>query len=240
MYPIIAGDLSHMPENAPPFVLDILDEDSGYLDSDDFIGRCVINFTDSAHIVGNEVPKPTWHPIKQVWLDSEPDIGQLLVSFSILNPKEQFMRSLDKVNIAPETTEYQIEIIVLGLRDLESSGVLPVTKPFVKFNLKSLLPPSNSGAVENIETQPLSAGANPTLSTVIKFNIQLPCDPLYCPALTCGVYDYIYKGIYQPMLGSFTIPIGKIIQEGNQKRREINKWLDFIISQLTLMLDDVE
>jgi hypothetical protein len=41
-----------------------------------------------------------------------------------------------------ETREFKCEIMVLGLRDLVSSGLLPVKKAYVKFNLKSLLAPA--------------------------------------------------------------------------------------------------
>jgi hypothetical protein len=40
--------------------------------------------------------------------------------------------------------EYTIEINVLGLRQLESFGLMPIKKPFIKFNIKSLLPPEKA------------------------------------------------------------------------------------------------
>lgn len=43
--------------------------------------------------------------------------------------------------------QMQIDINVLGLRDLLSTGLLPVRKAFVKFSVKSLLPPSKAKAV---------------------------------------------------------------------------------------------
>ena len=51
-----------------------------------------------------------------------------------------------------QSKEFKCEIMVLGLRDLVSSGLLPVKKAYVKFNLKSLLPPAQAKAVENIQT----------------------------------------------------------------------------------------
>jgi hypothetical protein len=48
--------------------------------------------------------------------------------------------------------KYQVEVNVLGLRNLESSGLMPVTKPFIKFGIKGLLPPDRSAVVNNIET----------------------------------------------------------------------------------------
>jgi hypothetical protein len=64
-------------------------------------------------------------------------------------------------------TEYKVEIICLGLRDLISSGFLPINKAFVKFNLKSLLPAGKAKAVQNIETQPKERGSDPNIRTTI-------------------------------------------------------------------------
>lgn len=49
-----------------------------------------------------------------------------------------------------QSKEFKCEVMVLGLRDLISGGLLPVKKAYVKFNLKSLLPPAQAKAVENI------------------------------------------------------------------------------------------
>jgi hypothetical protein len=38
--------------------------------------------------------------------------------------------------------QYNININVLGLRDLISTGLLPVKKAYVKFSVKSILPPA--------------------------------------------------------------------------------------------------
>lgn len=45
---------------------------------------------------------------------------------------------------------FKSKITVLGLRGLVSAGLLPVRKAFVRFNLKSLLNPISSRAVDNI------------------------------------------------------------------------------------------
>ena len=38
--------------------------------------------------------------------------------------------------------EFKCEVIVLGLRDLVSTGLMNVNKPYIKFAIKSLLPVS--------------------------------------------------------------------------------------------------
>lgn len=57
-----------------------------------------------------------------------------------------------------------ININILGLRELQSVGILPVKKAFIVFNLKSLVPPDEGTALENIKTQPGPVGANPTIN----------------------------------------------------------------------------
>ena len=114
--------------------------------------------------------------------------------------------------------EYQCEIMALGLRNLLSTGLLPIRKAFVKFNLKSVLPPEQGDAVENIKTKPKEGGSNPNLNSVISFEIEIPEDPLFCPRMTCDVYDQLYfEGMTQPHLGTFTLPFKEIIEKQQEE-----------------------
>jgi len=217
----------------PPIILEIYDADSGAFDSDDFIGRAVIDLRDAAVTQNDSVARPKWHPVKLGFKTDEPVMGQVLVSFSVMDHNKYFKSSLKDTKLRPLCDEYEITINVLGLRNLESPGILPVRKAFINFFLRSLLPPSRSLAVENISTQPSATGSNPTISTVIKFSIYLPNDPLYCPSLTCGVYDYILKGLSQPLVGNFVIPIGELqhfqddqFEEEDARTQELIKSLD--------------
>ena len=72
----------------------------------------------------------------------------------------------------------------------------------------------------------------------MKFQIPLPTDSLYCPKLSCAVYDYIFKGWNQPMIGVFTLDIGKLMNDLKKERMEeteiiedINKKLKEICAQ---------
>jgi len=53
---------------------------------------------------------------------------------------------------------YNIIINVLGLRNLLSTGLLPVKKAYVKFSVKSLLPSEQAKAVNDIYTIPDEGG----------------------------------------------------------------------------------
>ncbi len=88
----------------------------------------------------------------------------------------------------------------------------------MSFNLKSLVSPDQGEALDNIKTQPGPTGPNPTINTTMSFQVNLPIDPLFCPKLVVSVYDYIYMGLNQPIIGSFTIPVGNLIQELREER----------------------
>jgi hypothetical protein len=123
-----------------------------------------------------------------------------------------FYKPTKYLNLSDEIPkkEYQVDLNVLGLRELESYGLLPVRKPIVKFRIKSLLPPEKAQAVTNITTEPNQHGPNPNINTCINFMVQLPEEEIYCPALACDVYDYLMAGLSQPLLGTFSIPVGEI------------------------------
>lgn len=116
--------------------------------------------------------------------------------------------------------DYQLEINVLGLRQLESFGLMPIKKPFIKFRIKSLLPPAKAQAITNVQTDPNANGPNPNINTMLNFFVKLPKDNLYCPSLECDVYDFVYIGLSQPLIGTFRIPIGDI------KTKTAQRWLD--------------
>jgi len=90
--------------------------------------------------------------------------------------------------------DYRVELNVLGLRGLVSPGLLPVKKAYLEFLLKSMVPPMAASALSTIATQPGPSGENPTLNSVISFNVPMPVDPLYAPSMACRVLDKVFKG----------------------------------------------
>ena len=144
--------------------------------------------SDEEHKHSNMIPDPEWHDVKFGVESGAPKCGRILCSFSVQTHDFVFDKDIvnvdlnDKVN----TSEYKITINALGLRNLESSGFLPVQKAFVKFNIKSLLPPSAGNSVqENIQTTPTEGGNDPNINATVTFSVKLPDDELYCPKMTC-------------------------------------------------------
>jgi len=111
-----------------------------------------------------------------------------------------------------------VEINVLGLRNLQPAlGWVPVNKAYVIFDLSSLQLPGESLKVRNVQTQPGEPGPNPNLNAIIKFTCSMPTDPLYSPSLSCSVFDCLFMGLSQPLLGSFSINLGEMFHQRSGK-----------------------
>ena len=125
-----------------------------------------------------------------------PKSGEILVSFSVVEDDFNFEKPLNAVALHEnvEMHEFQVSMNVLGLRGLQSPGLLPVKKAFVNFNLKGLVPPTIGTNLKNLKTDPKNPGPNPTINTLMQFFVPLPIDPLYCPRLSCQVYDTVFAG----------------------------------------------
>jgi hypothetical protein len=89
--------------------------------------------------------------------------------------------------------------------------MLPVKKAYVNFNVKSLASPKMGANLRNVKTEARYPGPNPTMNTTLSFNVDLPMQRLYCPRLACTVYDSLFAGFTQPIIGNFVIPIGDLM-----------------------------
>jgi hypothetical protein len=70
----------------------------------------------------------------------------------------------------------------------------------------------------------------------MKFSVPLPTKPLYCPKMACTVYDNIFTGWNQPMIGVFTLPIGQIMHDLIQEREEETAEIEKIVIELDKIL----
>ena len=110
--------------------------------------------------------------------------------------------------------EFVVEINVLGLRSLVSTGLLPIRKAYIKFSVKSVLPPAQAKAVSDIFTEPGEGGSDPNIRTTLKVLVNIPANEEYCPRMTCTAYDKLYlAGMRQPILGTFTLKLGDILRD---------------------------
>ena len=77
----------------------------------------------------------------------------------------------------------------------------------MKIDLRAITFPGEIELISEISTQPSTHGANPNIGAVLSFKCKIPKDPLFCPSLSCNVYDYLLSGISQPLIGTFSIDL---------------------------------
>ncbi len=116
------------------------------------MGRCVVYLNDAN--VGNDdtIPTPRWHDIKISFQEKDPPCGQMLVSFALVADDYTFKTPIQYMDLTKqiEYKDCRVDINILGLRELQSFGLMPIKKAYTKFNLRSLLPPEKAQAVTNI------------------------------------------------------------------------------------------
>ncbi len=76
------------------------------------------------------------------------------------------------------------------------------------------------------------AGTDPTLNTLIEFNAPLPVDILFCPRMSCSVFDNIAMGFAQPLIGTFVIPIGDLMHDLIKERLEETEALEDVVAKV--------
>jgi hypothetical protein len=69
-------------------------------------------------------------------------------------------------------------------------------------------------------------------------SLPLPTEELYCPKLACTVFDNIFLGWNQPMVGVFTIPIGQYMTELKEERARETQMIEHINDALAEILGD--
>jgi hypothetical protein len=170
-------------EMMPPFIIQCFDS-NGMFEKDDFMCKAQIDITpeflERNHVLtgsGNKdilelekPPQPFWYEMREK--SKGPVRGHVLLSFNISEEKYQYHAPLEKAeNIRLEDyveyNDYKCDFNILGLRNLQSAGILPVKKAFMDFKIRGLLPMDSEQAVEDIITEAKSAGPNPTINTVI-------------------------------------------------------------------------
>ena len=232
----------------PPFVLDVFDSDNdSYVGNDQkstFLGRTVIGLDDDKFRFSKDdsILNPRWYPL-QVSLDNKDKQGEILVSFSIPDENDYEYKNTPAQTGILKMVKFQeqhVSINVLGLRNLVSTGIIPVKKSFIQFNIGSLIPPQWGTSVTNIRTLPGAPGPNPTLNTLIDFKVPLPSNKLFSPVLACGVYDSLMKGKIQPMIGTFIIPMGQLMHQLLEKRVQDQTDFEEIIMRLKAILQETE
>jgi len=67
---------------------------------------------------------------------------------------------------------------------------------------------------------------------LLEFNAPLPIDELFCPRLSCVVFDNIAMGLSQPQIGTFVIPVGDLMHALAKERIEETDALEYVVTEV--------
>lgn len=105
--------------------------------------------------------------------------------------------------------DYQVNLVIMGLRSLKNSGIIPVKQPFIEFDFAALdmgkMATKQIETSKLIKTEPKQKGRNVNITTVIPAKISLPSNYKYWPSLSAVVKDNVLGNLYQPTIGYFSI-----------------------------------
>ena len=199
----------------PAMLLTVMDKD---YTSSDMLGYSYIWLSDTNYSYNSPKKiKPKW---EQLYLQkSNRAQGQILLSFYIFDSEHR--DELRKIQIEPETVEFNFEINALGLRSLKPLSFIKIKKPYISFDLNSINVSSTNGeSLQPVKTLPNEIGSDPNINSVIKFMVKLPRDELFIPEFQCDVYDHVLGGLSKRILGIFLIDIKQIIRETKRHYKE--------------------
>lgn len=105
--------------------------------------------------------------------------------------------------------DYQLNLVIMGLRALKNSSFLSVKQPFIEFDFAGLdVQKNTSKEVQEsklVKTEPKEKGRNVNISTVIPAKLSLPVNYKYWPSLSAKVRDNVLGEMYQPTIGYFSV-----------------------------------
>ena len=92
--------------------------------------------------------------------------------------------------------------------------------------------PGENTLVTELATQPINQGPNSNIGAVLSFKTKIPVDPLYCPNLTCTVYDFLLSGKSQPILGNFTLDLHEVYKKKILDEKLLKKVVPLVSSSI--------
>ena len=189
-----------LPQPTPitsQILLRVYDMEAGdTVGGDQLIGRCYYPLLG----VDKAFPtKPTWVPI---WMDDPSDTrGELLCSFQLIAVEELARVPLN--DITPPMRDTEVEVNVVGLRDILAYNNSPIMAPYVEIDAGDR---STAEKVRVTRTSSTPSGPDANFLETLVIHTRLPDDLLFCPSLNVRVFDYRGEG-NTPVVGKAAIPL---------------------------------
>ncbi|CAM9243290.1 unnamed protein product, partial [Sphacelaria rigidula] len=143
---------------------------------------------------------PKWVPF---FLEESGDgQGELLVSLQIIHTKSADLPEPPK--IVPETRPAYLDMVILGIRDLQPYNYLPMQLPYCVFEVDDM-----DGTKRSLQTETSNkpSGSNANFLKRVKMKLELPREVTYAPRVKIRVYDTRLGGYKTPLVGSGRIDL---------------------------------
>jgi hypothetical protein len=198
-----------LPEVFPPDIhLSVYDYDT--VSSDEFLGRVTVPLPKPSSAAA--APEPSWYrlSLREQILGR----GEILASFQLL-PQES--KNLPLAQLRPPTVEAEIDLGIIGVREMAPFRLLPVSNPYVKFSI--------GGSKYAVQTRP-AKGSRGTAHFFenIKLTAALPENGMFIPALLVEVFDK--RPIKDVLVGTTSIPLASFAPWVPQDKKEPVKYVE--------------
>eukprot|EP00004_Rigifila_ramosa_P003995 TRINITY_DN1437_c1_g3_i2.p1 TRINITY_DN1437_c1_g3~~TRINITY_DN1437_c1_g3_i2.p1 ORF type:complete len:1074 (-),score=257.30 TRINITY_DN1437_c1_g3_i2:75-3296(-) len=204
LYPVWYETLETMIELPEPLTfapnIHVLVYDKDTFGSDDPLGRFSVPTTSCSQ---NFPEKPQWYPLKLE--DVNIPLGEILASFQLVPLK---FTPIPEARITPQMRPSIVEVTLVGLRKLEPYLMVPITAPFLEFDIGDRRTP---GAVHKTGKSRTPSGENPNFLKVLRFECNIAQDALFAPFLNVKVLDHRLAGLAIPVVGTAAISLAPFI-----------------------------
>ena len=185
-------------ELAPSIHIAVFDYDR--VGKDDPIGRFSISLFDVLLMCNNEEIKPKWFQLYD-WNNQKIDKAEILMSFDLFEVNNM-MKLNETINLLPETTPMKLQVISLGLRNLQST--IGIHKTYLHFNLPG-------DAHFQTKKSKLPNAENPNFLQILEIPIDLAKKKIYAAALNLQVRDVLFGGIIDRLIGAGTLNLAQFL-----------------------------
>jgi hypothetical protein len=196
-------------DHLKPFMfLEVWDSDLG---GDDFVGLIKLELaqadqrTDAARQGGSGVGpdrilrSPQWHPLRSK--TGQDLMGQILLDVEILSfPVSGSLAPSPP--LAPACTPWNLDMTIVGLRDLESVSMAPINRPYMSISLCDEV-------IQSVPPSKKPTSTDPNYLYHFEKEIMLPEIALYAPTINITVKDKLVRGIglSGSIIGSVAVPL---------------------------------
>ena len=255
-------------DSIPSAILNVWDKDENWAGSRsfEFLGYSLVTISHDMVQTSNfhQTPRPKWY---ELCLGKGNRTGKVLASIRAI-PKAGFNNYAAFQTGTPQywripipKKRHHIKISILGLRGLESVGILPIKTAGIKIATSSLQAVENmrNGAVfTDLVAMAKTSGSDPTIGTVLSLSADIPADVKIMPIISCAVQEMGFRLFgNRNTIGSFSIDLGRFavvtkqnlvkklcnmrerFQDNQDRKEEIDNLIDEIQSSVNVYSKEI-